>query len=267
MNRRTFFKTMILGSGVVLIGPQALLSVPVDKKTVKIVMLYNNVEDSRDFLCEWGLSIWVEDHETAVMFDTGQTPSMLWNNMTKLNIDLGKLSKVLISHNHVDHKGGLGMVLDKAAQSPEVFAPQDDLGAFQKKHANARITGVDQPVQITEKIWSTGSLGGFLKEQAMILTRDDAMIVMTGCAHPGIVEIVEKAKAIHPGKELSLVMGGFHFNQFSDDVVLDISNRLKKLGVKRISPSHCTGTKAISVFEKEWKENFFGFGAGDSTAS
>lgn len=263
MKRRTFIKTILLSSSAVMACPQALFSAPVEDKSVKIIMLYNNVGSSKEFLCEWGLSIWVEDQHTAVMFDTGQTPSMLWNNMKKLNIDFRKLSKIIISHHHVDHSGGLGIVLKNTDHSPEVLVPKDELKAFQAQYANAHITGVGEPVRITEKIWSTGSLGGFIQEQSMILIHDNEMIVMTGCAHPGIIEIVQKAKTIVPDKDIRLVMGGFHLNQFSEETVIHISDRLKKSGVKKLAPSHCTGTTAISIFKREWQEAFIDFGVGD----
>ncbi len=264
MNRRTFIKTILLSTGALIVGPQALLSAPMDKKAVKISMLYNSVGNSKDFPCEWGLSIWVEDHETAVMFDTGQTPSTLWDNMEKLNIDLRKLSKIIISHNHFDHTGGLGIVLKKTDKSPEVFVPNNVLKVFQSNYSSANITGIGDSARIAENIWSTGSLGGFIPEQSMILIHDNAMIVMTGCAHPGIVKIIQKALTLHPDKDLSLVMGGFHLHQTSEDIVLNISDRIKKSGVKRLAPSHCTGAKAINIFKREWKKNFIDFGVGDS---
>ncbi|MBN1380207.1 MAG: hypothetical protein JXA41_00880 [Deltaproteobacteria bacterium] len=79
---------------------------------------------------------------------------------------------------------------------------------------------------------------------------------MTGCAHPGIVGIVKKAREIFSEKEIHLVVGGFHHP--SEAVI----KGLKELGVEKVAPSHCTGDQAIDAFRNEYKNNFITYGVG-----
>ena len=81
------------------------------------------------------------------------------------------------------------------------------------------------------------------------------LIPQHGCAHPGIVNIVEKAKELTK-KEVYLVVGGFHHPPIS------VVEEFRDLGVKKVAPSHCTGDSVREAFAKEYKENFIEFGVG-----
>jgi 7,8-dihydropterin-6-yl-methyl-4-(beta-D-ribofuranosyl)aminobenzene 5'-phosphate synthase len=85
------------------------------------------------------------------------------------------------------------------------------------------------------------------------------LIVMTGCAHPGIVEIVRRAKAYG---EVYLVMGGFHLGDKSAREVDAIIAELKRLGVRQVAPCHCTGDEAIQLFRAAFGADFIQAGAG-----
>ena len=66
-----------------------------------------------DFVSKWGLSMWIEDKETAILFDTGGKTSTLWENVRTAAVDIQKLSTIIISHHHYDHVGGLPIILEK----------------------------------------------------------------------------------------------------------------------------------------------------------
>jgi len=89
-------------------------------------MLYNNVGSSPGLVSKWGVSIWIEEKETAVLFDTGGDPSTLWDNMVNSKVDIKKLSKIVISHNHWDHVNGLPILLEKSNYRTDVFVPNLD---------------------------------------------------------------------------------------------------------------------------------------------
>ena len=97
---------------------------------------------------------------------------------------------------------------------------------------------------------------GYIYEQSLLLSSGGELFIITGCSHPGIVNIVKKAKEINPDDKIKLVAGGFHLIRHSKDEVKNISDELKELGVQNISPSHCTGDDAIDIFKHEWGENF-----------
>ena len=90
----------------------------------------------------------------------------------------------------------------------------------------------------------------------MIIVSKKGLIVITGCAHPGIVNIVKKAKEMFPQKNIYLVLGGFHHPP--KKVVYE----LKKLKVEKVAPSHCSGDEIRELFKKEFKENFIEIGVG-----
>jgi 7,8-dihydropterin-6-yl-methyl-4-(beta-D-ribofuranosyl)aminobenzene 5'-phosphate synthase len=85
--------------------------------------------------------------------------------------------------------------------------------------------------------------------------------VITGCAHPGIVEIVRKSKAILP-KDIHLVFGGFHLPRKSEAEIEQIISEFRMLGVKKAGPTHCTGKRAIQMFKKAYGPDFVQMGVG-----
>jgi 7,8-dihydropterin-6-yl-methyl-4-(beta-D-ribofuranosyl)aminobenzene 5'-phosphate synthase len=84
---------------------------------------------------------------------------------------------------------------------------------------------------------------------------------MTGCAHPGIVQIVERAQELFGGP-IHLVMGGFHLGNKSVAQIDAIVAAFRSLGVERVAPSHCTGDLAIEKFRQEYGEDFIQAGVG-----
>ena len=104
-------------------------------------------------------------------------------------------------------------------------------------------------------------MGVRIKEQALILRTPNGAVVITGCAHPGIANVVGKAKDLFK-EDSGLVMGGFHLKGMTGAQNRDIIRKLKQLGVGKIAPSHCTGEKATDLFRKAWGDDFLEGGAG-----
>ena len=94
-----------------------------------------------------------------------------------------------------------------------------------------------------------------LKEQSLIIDTGKGLVVISGCAHPGIAHIVRTSKELM-NKNVYLAMGGFHHPPLS--VVKDF----RELRVEKVAPSHCTGDPAIQAFAEEYKENFIKSGVG-----
>ena len=96
----------------------------------------------------------------------------------------------------------------------------------------------------------------------MIVNTNKGLVVITGCAHPGIVNIIKKTKEIFPKEEIYLVIGGFHLAGFSDSELKNIINDFKKLGVQITAPCHCSGDRTRELFKEEYGENFIENGVG-----
>jgi 7,8-dihydropterin-6-yl-methyl-4-(beta-D-ribofuranosyl)aminobenzene 5'-phosphate synthase len=269
MERRFFIKSLVVGTGVFIIKEYRANSAEKGRDDIVAKMIYNNTGDHPDFKKEWGLALWIEKSNLAVLFDTGGNPVTLWNNMQKAGIDLSRLEAIIISHNHWDHTRGLPMVLEKTAYKPVVYVPFSDSDDIKQKIEKASIIPIQNPSRILDFLWTTGEMKGeagdqVIYEQSLLIIKDNQVFLFTGCAHPGIVNIVEKAKEMQPDKEIALVAGGFHLMNMSIEQIEHISAKLTELNVKRLAPSHCTGDKAIEYFRNTWKDKFVDLNIGDS---
>jgi len=231
---------------------------------VTITVVYNNVPYNKELTTDWGISCLVEGLEKTILFDVGGDDSILLGNMAKLEIDQMEIDTVVLSHIHADHIGGLWGLLGMNSQIT-VYFPESFPKAFKNKIERLckRIVPVDKPIKICNKTWSTGELGGWIKEQSLIIDTKKGLIIITGCAHPGIVNIVRFAKSFLK-KDVYLVVGGFHLMAYSEKQVKQIIKDLKELGVKNVGPSHCTGGRPIELFTEAWGDNFFELGCGAS---
>jgi 7,8-dihydropterin-6-yl-methyl-4-(beta-D-ribofuranosyl)aminobenzene 5'-phosphate synthase len=229
---------------------------------ISISVVYDNKTHRAGLQTGWGFSCAIAGAQKTVLFDTGRDGSLL-DNMRKMAIEPNNIEVIVLSHIHSDHTGGLESLLGKN-QQVTVYLPK----AFPEKCRDklvshgAKIVQVDQPVEICENVYSTGQVGGWwIKEQALVVRTNEGLIVVTGCAHPGIIKIVNRAKELVKD-ELLLVMGGFHLEWASKGKVEKVISAFKTLGVRHVAPCHCTGDKARALFEKDFGKNYINIGAG-----
>jgi len=186
----------------------------------------------------------------------------LLGNMARLNIDPTGIEKVVLSHIHGDHTGGLtGLV--QAGARPTVYVPPAFPDNFKRQiSALTELVEVETGQEIASGMYTTGELhGGGVDEQALVVPTDAGLVVITGCAHPGIVRIVRAAKALFDAP-VHLVLGGFHLGGHSAAQVEGILDEFRALGVARVSPMHCTGESAIAMFAEAYGDDYIQGGAG-----
>lgn len=227
------------------------LSIIVDNKTLR--------EDLRS---DWGFSCLIRSDRYAVLFDTGSDGSILLDNMDRMDMDPGVIKSVVLSHGHGDHTGGLGGLLAEN-RGLDVYVPVSFPERFKEavKDTGAGVKDVSGHMMIHPRLFTTGEIGEGIKEQSLVLQTSKGLVVMTGCAHPGIVRVVEQAvKAF--GQEVNLLIGGFHLMGESQKEIWAITGRLDTLSVQRIAPCHCTGDTAMTVFQRHYKERDICCGAG-----
>jgi 7,8-dihydropterin-6-yl-methyl-4-(beta-D-ribofuranosyl)aminobenzene 5'-phosphate synthase len=233
-----------------------------EEASLRIRGLFNNVSSVAGFKTGWGFSCLVEGLGKTVLFDTGDDGDILLYNMRKMGIDPGTVDVIVLSHIHGDHVGGLRRFLQ---ENPDVivYLPATFPASFKRsiKSTGARYEEVGASGRLFGSVYTTGEMGLSVKEQSMVILTQRGLVVITGCAHPGIVDIVEKAKEICD-ENVYLVMGGFHLVGVSGDRIGKTANRLKELGVERVAPSHCSGPLARDLFKEVWGENFLESGAG-----
>ena len=231
-------------------------------KEITMTILYDNYVYEQNTRADWGFSCLIEGTEKTILFDTGYDGTILLENVDSLNIDLSRIEQIVISHDHLDHTGGLNAVLNInsdvsvyfGATFPPSFSQSIDA-------AGATPIQVTEPFEICKNVFTTGELSGPVYEQSLIIDSDDGLIVITGCSHPGIVNIVRRAKEIM-NKDVYLVFGGFHLVNSTTMEVKSIIEELKALGVKKIGPSHCTGDNAIAQFRIAFGDDFVQMGVG-----
>jgi len=228
-----------------------------EKTEVTLITVYDNYQVNPELKTAWGFATIIKTPQELILFDTGGNSEILLSNMKKLGIDPSSIKKVVISHIHGDHLGGLEGFLERNS-NVTVFIPS----SFPKSVKNmitqngAKFVEISAPRKISDSIYTTGELYGPPKEQSLIIDSKKGLVVITGCAHPGIVNIVKRAKKIMKKDKVYLVLGGFHHPPLS------CIKEFKELGVEKVAPSHCTGDLAREAFRKEYKGNFIEYGVG-----
>ena len=227
-----------------------------------LTIVYDNHICNEELETRWGFSCLVEGLEKTVLFDVGGEGPVLLNNMKKLHIDPGKIEVVVLSHVHYDHIGGLPDFLKKNPHVA-VYLPKSFHHDIKERVANAGATMVEvtQPSRICENVYVTGELGYEIKEMSLVIKSRKGLILVTGCAHPGIVNIVKNAKNVFK-TYVYLVAGGFHLSGMGERQLKGVIKEIKNEGVKKVAPCHCSGDLARTLFKQVYGEDFIRAGAG-----
>ena len=279
----TVFLTMCLQrEGEVMNEETEAISTP-GAGDLTITVVYDNNPYKQGLETAWGFSAYIAGPEKTILFDSGGDGSILLGNMEKLAVEPNKIDIVVLSHIHGDHTGGLESFLER---NPDVavYLPESFPTKFKHKvqAQGAKVVEVEQPMKICANVHSTGQLGKWIKEQSLIIRTDKGLIVITGCAHPGIVKIVNAVRSsqrrgtdaecltsngVNAAKDfvkddILLVMGDFHLEWASRGKIEKVISAFKQSGVRYAGPCHCTGEKARSLFEKHFGKNYISVGAG-----
>ncbi|MCD6382764.1 MAG: MBL fold metallo-hydrolase [Candidatus Hydrothermae bacterium] len=230
---------------------------------MRVTIVFNNVIGREDLGYGWGMAAYVEGYEKKILFDTGDNGTILLKNLQKLGIKPEDIDFVFLSHAHEDHTGGLWSFL-REKSDVTVCLLRSFPASFKAriKEMGATVLEVDEPVELLPGVWTTGPLGETIEEQSLILRTQEGILILTGCSHPGITNIVKKARELFPEDRLLFVTGGFHLLSTPRGIVRRIAEELKQLGVEKIGPSHCTGEEAREIFREVFGENFVEAGAG-----
>jgi len=232
---------------------------------LNIKIIYDNRPSEDGWQTGWGFSCLVENRGKLLLFDTGDDGEKLLINLEKNGIELNNIEALTFSHNHWDHTGGAESFLKKN-KSAKVFIPYNFPALFKTKTKLAGHfveTAGKVQTEIFPGIYTTPVFKRFMRtsEQGVVIKSSKGYALITGCAHPGIVFMVKKAKEIFKDT-VKMVIGGFHFRALPAFTVRKIINKLKNEGVEYFAPAHCTGDKAIEIFQKECGEGFIRVGSG-----
>ena len=232
---------------------------------MQIKILFDNIAMDNRFLTGWGVSFLVDD---KILFDTGEKGEWLIENMRSLEVDIKKIEAVVISHDHWDHTGGLWEIL-KERKGLKVYSCPGFSKEFKDKakEAQAELIEAEKLTEISQNIFITGEIQGayhgkYMPEQAIVLKTKNGLTVITGCAHPGILKIVEKVKAKFPSEPIYFVLGGFHLMESDKRAIEIVAESFKKMNIIKSGPTHCSGEAAEDIFKKYYEGNFVPIKAG-----
>ncbi len=265
-------KILILVGILILTGTGIWLSIQTEKLTpleisigsekeekpeITLISVYDNYQVNPDLTTAWGFGCIIKTPQELILFDTGGNSEILLSNMEKLGINPASIKKVVISHIHGDHVGGLEGFLERNS-NVTVFIPSSFPQSIKNMitQKGAKLVEISAPGKISDFVYTTGELYGPPKEQSLIIDSKKGLVIITGCAHPGIVNIVKKAKELMKKDKLYLVLGGFHHPPIS------CVKEFKELGVEKVAPSHCTGDLVREAFKREYEEDFIEYGVG-----
>jgi 7,8-dihydropterin-6-yl-methyl-4-(beta-D-ribofuranosyl)aminobenzene 5'-phosphate synthase len=228
---------------------------------LSLTVVFDNHEHLDGLETSWGFGCVVRGAARTILFDTGSDGAILMRNMDRLSVDPLEIDMVVLSHVHWDHTGGLGAFLER---NPDVtvFVPRSFPDAFATNVVarGAGVVEVEGPMEICDSVFSTGEMGTTIVEQSLVLRTDQGLVIVTGCAHPGIVDIVETTARRFEGDAMLLAMGGFHLR--SEPRPEHIVERFRQLGVKHVGPSHCSGVETREAFARHYGDDHVEVGVG-----
>lgn len=245
-----------------------------------IKALMENRGKSEEYLTEHGLSLYIETGGRRILFDTGETGKFLVN-AEKMGVDLSQVDLVIISHGHYDHAGGLAEFFKinseaKVYMQSEAFIPHvsdkegelKDAGVDGSLMESERIILVDEDIFFDDDLVLFSRIGGsalipsgnahllmkkddawhednFNHEQNLIIKEGKNRVLISGCSHRGIVNILEQASE-HLDIPVTHIIGGFHLYDLKLDQIKDtdflgkVADELERFRAK-LYTAHCTG--------------------------
>ncbi len=264
----------------------------------QITILYDAFGKDSAMQRDWGYAALVEYGGKRILFDSGNNPEILAQNVRAKHIDLSNLDFVVISHRHGDHMGGLAYLL-RVNPNVKIYAPKEGFGgifgsdlpsSFYRKDPSlspeqryyggappdlmrfgsawpgANFQLVDKTVEIASDIHlisvvsdKAGTLE--LREVSLAINTPDGLVLVVGCGHPGIDKIVEAASTINP--RIHLVVGGFHLVVAQDpDIEKIVTTLHDTFKVQYVAPGHCTGEPAFAALKKAFGDGYLYAGLG-----
>lgn len=254
--------TLLVSTAILLLCKATMVNTFESKAGITVTIVYDNRRALEGVEADWGFSCLIEGTEKTILFDAGAKPEIFVGNISALQLDLTKVDAVVISHEHGDHTGGLPAVFKRKSNLP-VYHPVSFSQEFRDSVEKwvAVSVPVDGPASICRDVYVTGEMGDDIKEQSLILRTAEGLVVITGCSHPGIVEILKKTKEILE-EDIYMVFGGFHLRQQSSEAMGEIIRRFRELGVRKCGATHCTGAQQIEQFRRAYGKDFISMGVG-----
>lgn len=251
----------------------------------KITIVAENTVSKSELLAEHGLSMLIEMGSKRVLFDTGQG-YVLPHNSSVLGVPWDSLSAIVLSHGHYDHTGGVPYALAMTKRPPLFAHPQALTPKYKRNangssryigisdtakediQSKAEWVSVEEPTEIAEGLWLTGPIpretkyedtgGAFftdeqcserdelVDDQAAFLMTKRGTVIVSGCAHAGIVNTMRYVRQLTNNEPIHTVLGGMHLVTANAERIKETAREFQTAGVHRLGPCHCTGFPAMA---------------------
>ncbi|MGE5398520.1 MAG: MBL fold metallo-hydrolase [Chitinophagales bacterium] len=259
---------------------------------VEIAVLIENTTPVPGLCGEYGLGILVKVDNHGILFDTGLDDGLV-KNMKFMRIDPDEIEKIVISHGHFDHTNGLLSVLeylgprDIYLHSEAMLPKYIGKGEHKKEIGIPEITTIEsrggrlvtnsEPLELMPGVFLSGSIprtndfedtGGpfFIErkqqeipdlmedEQALIIDTDNGLVIISGCAHAGMINTLSYARQLTGKNKIRAWVGGTHLISASQERILKTIEMLRAYDVESIVVAHCTGFKPTAIMVQELGE-------------
>jgi len=247
---------------------------------------------NQDLVAEFGLSMLFDVDGTSILFDTGASDAFA-DNAARLGVNIAAVDMAVLSHQHFDHGGGLARFFELNDHAPVYLRRAGHADRFSTTHGQQRPIGIDlelfrrfpdrfieiaETTEITAGVTLVMDAGSrhprppgnrsllvqrngrmvaddFDHELTMVLHDSDGMVVVTGCSHSGVLNMIDAALDRFPNHRLRAVVGGFHLigppaedsMALSREEVEEIGRAIRSLCGGPVFTGHCTGNKAFDV--------------------
>ena len=250
----------------------------------------NRAKFASDLYAEHGISLFLENNRDNVLLDTGKTPTVLKHNFDLMGVE--SVDRVVLSHGHDDHTGGISALMNSETTfslHPDGLIPkyavQDGTSRYigfpklaDPSKSGINLDFVTETTKIGSNMWIFNHIGKyndfetipqylsikkdgkclpdkFTDELNLVIKADGGLIVLSGCAHLGMVNIIYSAMEYFQD-EIYGVIGGSHLFGAPPQRIEKTVDEFKKISPEFIALGHCTGFEALCKFKNEFKDKF-----------
>ncbi|MEN8202087.1 MAG: MBL fold metallo-hydrolase [Bacteroidota bacterium] len=244
------------------------------------LVVFSDAKAMDGYGAEHGLSFLIEVDDQQTLFDTGASDLFLLN-ARKMGMDLSEVDQIVLSHGHWDHGNGLpfldnlplichpgcfvkrfrksrhgelGLVLSQAEIEAkfELRTSTEALKLSEHLYFLGEVPRInDFEARSTKYLLENGEEDFIMDDSGLACITDKGLIVISGCAHSGICNIIQHAKAVTGIDRVEAVVGGFHLSVINEQTRRTIEF-IRDIGVKRVLPSHCTRDPALGMFHEQF---------------